>query len=249
MFWRNSKAIKISKEDQEFVDENFSSISSLFGLTVFTCYPQVLPTKDFFNWDFKGKDEDAKYVFDQVSSYLNIDNSEILFGIYENPGKSFQVDGMIVSQDIGEDTSVGTYTEYDNGDTEILIEEDELKNPVSLIATIVHELMHFKLRKEVSFQEIDEFLTDIMTIAFGFGIFTANSSISKMNTWGNNEGAGWEITNAKGYIHYTINAYALARYSKLCCDIEIPSWSNYLDKEIKKEFIKCWRYLDETEKE
>jgi len=57
-----------------------------------------------------------------------------------------------------------------------------LKDPINLIATLVHELSHIILLGEGGLEENDEELTDLNTIAMGFGIFTANSTF-KFEYW------------------------------------------------------------------
>ena len=63
----------------------------------------------------------------------------------------------------------GTYENTEDR-TIISIETGQLKNPISLIATISHELAHHILLGENRIEENDELLL-LTAITYGFGIF------------------------------------------------------------------------------
>lgn len=98
----------------------------------------------------------------------------------------------------GEELSTGRYIEDDDGYIEILVEEKQLENPLSLIATLAHEMAHYKLLGEGRTGENDEVLTELTVLIFGLGIFNANTSIVRMNTWSGNLYAGWQIQGGSG---------------------------------------------------
>ena len=72
------------------------------------------------------------------------------------------------------ESASGTYENTEDR-TIISIETGQLKNPISLIATISHELAHHILLGENRIEENDELLTDLTAITYGFGIFIGNS--------------------------------------------------------------------------
>lgn len=132
----------------------------------------------------------------------------------------------------------GTYEQTEN-ETIISIERGQLKNTISLIATISHELSHQILLGENRIEENDEFLTDFTAIAYGFGVFIGNSrfNFSSFNT---NGGFGWQ-SSSQGYLPEQIIAYSMAWLSNE--RNEKTDYSQYLNKSMKKYFDKSIEYL------
>jgi hypothetical protein len=128
------------------------------------------------------------------------------------------------------------------GKYKISINEISLKNAERLITTITHELAHVKLMNLKEFANADEHLTDLSTVFFGFGIFTANSSF---NFFQNNNRWGYSRV---GYLNQDEWAYSLALLA-FSREEDKPEWSLYLNKTIKKEFNRCLKYLLENEDE
>src|SRR5262249_20795736 len=73
----------------------------------------------------------------------------------------------------------------------VLLDGSTLDDPVTLVATAAHELAHLVLGGFGAGEEEDhEELTDLATVALGFGVFTANSRVRSraghsvgMETW------------------------------------------------------------------
>ncbi|WP_299892483.1 hypothetical protein [uncultured Lacinutrix sp.] len=138
------------------------------------------------------------------------------------------------------ESASGTYQQTEN-ETIISIERGQLKNPISLIATISHELSHQILLGENRIEENDEFLTDFTAIAYGFGIFIGNSRFQFTS-----QGFGWQ-SSSQGYLPEQIIAYAMAWLSKE--RNEEIDFSQYLNKSMKKYFEQSFEYLTEQKTE
>ena len=177
---------------------------------------------------------------------MQIDSSNILLDFYNERGQVDFGEGLMSNFEENTEHTAGKYIQYDNNEVDILIEESQLKNPVSLIATIAHELAHYKLLFEKREDENNEFLTDILTIIYGLGVFGANTSVIKMHSWQNGGGSTWKIQGAAGYLHFRVWGYALAYYSFLIEDFE-TDWSEYLEKDVLDAFNKGVEYLKAKE--
>jgi hypothetical protein len=90
------------------------------------------------------------------------------------------------------DSSTGKYIDKGLGHKEIWIELEQLQDMGSLIATMSHELAHYKLLDEYRMDEKDELLTDLTAVAVGLGIFKGNSYV-KFSQWTGNTNHGWRI--------------------------------------------------------
>ena len=127
----------------------------------------------------------------------------------------------------------------------ISIETQQLKDPISLIATISHELSHQILLGENRIEENDEFLTDLTAITYGFGIFIGNSRF-KFSQFSTNGGFGWQSSN-QGYLPEQIIAYSMAWLSKE--RNEKTDYSKFMKQSVKKYFEQSFEYLEKEETE
>src|SRR5262249_34662641 len=134
-----------------------------------------------------------------------------------------------------------------DGRMTVMIEEGELENPTSLVATIAHELGHVHLigHGRLSGDEPDqEPLTDLLTVFHGLGIFTANASVQEEN-WLHLNSEGWRLRK-HGYLSQREIGYGLA----LCAwlrDEERPPWASHLCLDVRSCVKEGLRYLRKGE--
>jgi hypothetical protein len=115
-----------------------------------------------------------------------------------------------------------------------------LQFPDNLIATLVHELAHVKLMGHAKMDYVDEYLTDLTTVFFGFGIFSANTAFQFRKS---NQGWSWSDL---GYLKIDEWAYALALLAYLRKENK-PVWAQYLNPTVKKLFEKSAQFISENE--
>ena len=240
MFWKKKPKCPITKEDKDFVEHAFTWILESFGNDILK-EKIILPKWESFGFKFSGQRNDSFLILDNLCKKMNIDSSNILLDFYSERVQVDFGEGLISKYAKNTVLSAGKYIQYDNDD--ILIEENQLKDPVSLIATIAHELAHYKLLYEKRVDKNNEFITDIITIIYGLGIFGANTSVVKMQTWLQGGSSGWKIKGGSGYLHFKVWGYALAYYSFLRKDTK-AEWSAYLEKDVLSAFEKSVRYLN-----
>jgi hypothetical protein len=125
----------------------------------------------------------------------------------------------------------------------LAVRRRQLRHPVALAATLAHELAHARLLGE---QRIDparsdgEQLTDLTTIFFGTGIFTANAAFDFSQTR-----SGWQSSHL-GYLGETLSGYALAYFAYLRSELE-PDWAAALDANPRAYMRQGLRYLSQTQ--
>ena len=125
----------------------------------------------------------------------------------------------------------------------IAINISQFKNPTKLVATIAHELGHVILLGggKISRDDKDhEYLTDLITVFFGLGIFTANSAF-QFSQWQDHSHQGWSASRL-GYMSEETFAYSLAGYAWIRGEIN-PKWSNYLAMNVGHYFKQSMKYL------
>lgn len=142
--------------------------------------------------------------------------------------------------------AVGTYQNR-RGKQIISLETTDAANPTNLIATIAHELGHAKLLGENRLDadsEDHEPLTDLTTVFFGMGIFTANSAFV-FQQWTDTFSQGWQATT-HGYLSEEMFGYALALFAFMRGE-DKPEWTTYLETNVLSYCKSSLKYLLKTE--
>ncbi|EDP70751.1 hypothetical protein FBALC1_08328 [Flavobacteriales bacterium ALC-1] len=242
MFWNKKKKLPITTEDKIWVDEDLNWLKTEFGKEHFMEIRTVTPTKDFYERTFDGTEKDAEFILERTMELMNIQNVDIKLDFFSDSPIEM-ADGTILTSPADLNGSwksaSGTYEQTENG-TIISIETGQLKNPISLIATISHELAHQILLGENRIEENDEFLTDFTAITYGFGIFIGNSRFQFSS-----QGFGWQ-SSSQGYLPEQIIAYSMAWLSKE--RNEKTEYSQFLNKSMKKYFNQSLKWLTQNEK-
>ncbi len=239
MFWKNKQKCPIIEEDKEWIEYQLNWIN--LNVVMLVEQQTILPTKKFFNWNFKGGEEDAEFVLRKVGEYCNVNVDNINLEFYSE--ESIELDrGTFTQQEEGTGTA-GLYVQ--EGDQfSILIEVRQLKRPNSLISTIVHELCHYVLIGQKDFLlegEENEWLTDVLAIAYGFGIFIGNTKF-EFSQWQSGDGwGGWQYS-IQGYLPQQITAYVMAEI-EIRRTQSLPKWVNLLKGNFQKDFEKSMNYL------
>jgi hypothetical protein len=241
MFWNKKKKLPITIDDKEWIENSLLFLRRNFGTAHFDNLKTITPTKNYYNINFKGNEEDAEFILKRTMEIMSIEDSKINL-IFFSDQPIEMLDGTIVSTPADIDGSwmstAGIYEEK-NDEKTIYIERSQLKNTISLIATISHELSHLILLGENRIEENDEYLTDLTAIAYGFGIFIGNSKFQH-TTFQNSGNFGWQMTS-QGYLPEQIIAYSMVWLSKF--RNETTEYKQYLNKSMTKYFIQSEEYL------
>lgn len=241
MFWNKKPKLPITSDDKNWVDESFLLLQEILGKEHFNGLITITPTKNFYNWTFKGNEEDAEFILERTKEIMMINDATIKLKYFSDQPIEMS-DGTILSTpaDINGNwkSASGIYKELEN-EKIIYIEKSQLKNTISLIATMAHELSHYILLGENRIEENDEYLTDLTAIAYGFGIFLGNSRFQH-SKYQNTNFSGWEMSS-QGYLPEQIIGYAMAwlSYNRN----ENTDYKKFLNKDLEKFFNKSFNYL------
>lgn len=245
MFWNKKNKLPITKDDKIWIDECLNWLKTEFGEKHFLSLKTITPTKNFYERKFDGTKKDAEFILKKTMKYMCIQNLDINLE-YFSEGVVTMDDGSLLTTpgDLNGNwkSAAGTYEKNENGVT-ITLEIQQLKNPITLIATIAHELSHQILLGENRIIENDEYLTDLTAILYGFGIFIGNSRFS-FSQFSSTEGFGWQ-TNNQGYLPEQIIAYTMAWLSLE--RNENIDYTKHLKKSLKKYFMQSYKYLKSIE--
>ena len=220
--------LPITSEQKEWIEESLLWLLNQFGKDYFLSRRTILPEPSFFPDKYKPTEESVEKVVYRVCDYMDVNPATIEIGFRGHPGG----DGSIRTR-----RHVGLY--FHPTDTNprpgIAVHESILRNPVKLVATIAHELGHVILLGggRISRDNKDhEYLTDLITVFLGLGIFTANAAFQYHQ----------RKASRLGYLNEEMFAYALAGCAWMRNEPK-PAWSKYLAMNVGAHFKTCHKYL------
>lgn len=235
----------LNDDERLWVEHNLHWLHHEFG-DVILQKPVVLPTDEFFPDAYEPTLNGAAALLQRVCSYMCLDPAIISLEIHRGGRKEFQelMDILPSYQGKGHATAAGIYKGTSNTGKEIVsLEEEQLEDPAALIATLAHELGHVILLggERVNPDDEDhEPLTDLLTVFFGLGIFSANSAF-QFNQWESGHKIGWQ-TNNLGYLTEQAFGYALGCFAYMRHEYK-PEWLQYLDANLRSDVKATIKYL------
>ncbi|TMM29951.1 hypothetical protein FDT66_08770 [Polaribacter aestuariivivens] len=241
MFWKKKNKSPITIEDEEWLNSDLGWLKDVLSEPHFLEIKTVTPTKEFYNIEFTGIEKDAQFVLNRTKELMCVKNDKIKLEFFDDSPVQMD-DGSILTTpaDINGswESAAGLYEKKENNTT-IYIERQQLKNPISLIATVAHELSHVILLGKKIIEENDEYLTDLMAITYGFGIFLGNSRFS-FSQFSKGAMLGWQ-SSSQGYLPEQIIAFSMAWLS--IKRNENTDYKQFLNKTMLKYFNQSYKYL------
>lgn len=242
MAWFTPKC-PVDPDEKEWVEECFIWLLQEFGAETLRELKTVLPTWEFFPDDFSADVPSLRKTLRRVCSFMNVNVEDVELRIFtDDGGISPHPLTPVNNNEFG---ACGLYRFY-RGKHYISIETGLLGAPEKLIATLAHELCHARLIGEDRIdpdRQDQEFLTDLATIFFGFGVFTANTLFS-FEQWTNSSFQGWQASRA-GYLSEETAGYAIGLFAYIRGETN-SVWKPFL-KGSAKHFVKqTLNYLEKT---
>lgn len=204
----------------------------------------VLPTDDYFPGVYRGTRADVQAVLARLCAHMGVDPGRVDLEhdeVDDNPELSAFVP---INK---EWTGAAGHHRVRDGRSVIGIRDDQATRPMALVATIAHELGHVLLLGDgrISAQRQDhEPLTDLLTIHFGLGIFSANAAFERTHEV---RGAyGYTSTSRLGYLTEPMYGYGLARYAWLRGETD-PEWARYIDSNPRTYLKRGLRWLAQAD--
>ena len=235
--------LPVTSEQKEWIEESLLWLLNQFGKDYFLSRPMILPEPSFFPDKYKSDEASVDKVVTRVCGYMDVDPETIEIHFFSDG------EDLAAKHHTGTPQSkagaAGLY--YHPTDKRpraaIAINDSNLKNPISLVATIAHELGHVILLGggRISRDNKDhEYLTDLITVFLGLGIFSANAAF-QFHQWTGHSHQGWRASRA-GYLSEEMFAYALAGCAWMRNESK-PAWSKYLAMNVGAHFKTCHKYL------
>lgn len=230
--------IPLKTEDMNWIEGSMNWLLKEFKIDPRHCV-MVTPSGNSIPVDFDYSERSAREAVAFIAHKMRINKGAIELEFYSQAVREVGSNIFTASYD-GESNAAGLYLgKNDKGKYNVALERSQLNNPVKMIATLSHELAHIKLLGEGRLPVNDEYLTDLVTLVFGFGIFSANSAFQF-----NQETDRWSYSR-QGYLSEQMYGYALSYFAYLRNESS-PEWAEYLSPTIKEDFERGLLYLRNT---
>lgn len=155
----------------------------------------IVTMDDYADWDYMADLEDAEFVFSRTREIMDIDpqsNISLYFMQSELAEGQYHID----------------FDQHYIG-----IEIRMLWQPLWLVDVMAHELSHYRLvGQRQDAPEFDELLTDLLVVAYGFGLLKGNESFISQQSGGiqgSRSYLQWQV-GRRGYLPREMIAFALA---------------------------------------
>ena len=236
-----SRKWPVDRQTKTWIDERMFWLSEAFGTDRLRNARVVLPTPEFFPDAYGGQSAVVDPMLCRVCEFMGVDRSRIALQFFSEdngalPEMLFSTNGKSVA---------GLYCE-ENGQTSVWIETTTLRDPLTVVSTLAHELGHVLLlgdRRITSDAEDHEPLTDLLTVFLGLGVINANAVVRETS-----EDRGlsyaWSVSRL-GYMSMPMFGYALALFA-WCRNESKPPWASELRADVRQPFRQSLKSLEAT---
>jgi hypothetical protein len=177
--------------------------------------PLVVATRAFFPPTEATGHERALHVFDCVKTHAGMAGWPCNF-IAQPDGPKAQVGEFAILNFTAGKAPLGTFA-VDGDMPTITYDSASINQPAVLVATLIHELAHYRLmpvrNRLPGGEDMHELATDLMTAFLGFGLFGANQAFT-FSQHGDSISKGWQWSR-RGYLRERDWAFALAVFLEL----------------------------------
>ena len=237
----------ISPEAQQWVEDSFTWFIGQFGREFLRSLPVIQPTEEFFPEDFHSTDASIHATLTRVCGFMHVSPTRVTLEIFDDEQEDLKTALRITLPDWEDSTSGAAGTYREEPETEqflITVKRGKSADPVTLIATIAHELAHVLLLGEgrLDHDAPDmEPLTDLATVFLGLGIFNANSA-TRFQQHDDGTKQGWSFQRL-GYLSEPMFAYALAVFAWERGE-KNPAWAKHLRLNVGTYFRQSLKVLE-----
>lgn len=229
----------VDAETKDWIEDSFNWLTEELSAETLLANTVALPTPDFFPDPLTGKPGDVRKILVRVCGYMDIDPKEVEIGLYskamqEQAGRAANTD-QIGHPQYNYKKVKGKYS--------LRLEAKQSMKAETLIAAIAHELGHIILIGENRLERSradHEPMTDLLTVFYGFGVFSANNAFSLAEGRNAVYEAGPHFRNE--YMTEEMYGYALALFAHARGE-DKPKWSKYIDTNVKHYFKQAQKYL------
>lgn len=246
MFGFRSK-LPVTEEERSWVDKGFVRLKGMLGEKRMRDCVVVEPTDEFFPDPWDKSSAGLENIFCRVCEYMQVergrvdleiipDSSELMEDLPEFHFRSNDPAGLHFGETADERALIG-------------VRQSLLKDPLTVVATVAHELGHVILLDDGHLsREVEDMepMTDLVTVYLGLGIFSANASC-RFTKFRDERREGWSFSR-HGYLPEEAYGYALAVFAKERGETG-PSWAAHLSTNVQTYFRRSVAWLENSSRQ
>lgn len=228
----------VGPAEKAWIEDRMHWLALEFGVERLRKARVILPTDAFFPDAYDGGPEGVHRMFRRVCGFIGVDPEPIHLEFFTQRTYLRDAQGL-------QSGAAGTYQD-EGGRTTIRLNADKVSDPMTVVATLAHELGHVVLlgQGRISRDAQDhEPLTDLITVFLGLGVFTANSCV-RVRSERHAHGYNWSMSRL-GYLSEEMVAYALALFAWIRGERN-PAWLKHLTVNPRTYCQRGLRYLLKT---
>jgi hypothetical protein len=230
VFGLSKPKLPITPERQHWVDNSFLRLAAPLGARRLLQATVVLPTPKHFPDPYDRSEVALQRMFHRVATQMQVNPADIEVTLFASGD---DITRNLVPFYSGRTSGAAGLYHHNSADgPHISINENQLKDPMTLVAVLAHELGHIILLRPGLVDRDDpdmEPLNDLLTVFLGFGIFTANSAF-RFEQHSDSTSQGWSARRL-GYLSEEQFGYALARFAFERGEGR-PAWTSFLSTNI-----------------
>jgi len=242
--------LPVSEEDRLWVNAGFERLGRLLGRQRMIESKVVEPTAEDFPDPYNKSADAIEKLFARVCAYMQVDRSAVEFEVFQDETEELREIMPYWRGGAGKQAA-GLYLHaHERGSQDdprgkmvVAIRSTMVKDPMSLVATVAHELGHVILLGGglMTHNTSDhEPMTDLLTVFLGLGIFTANSA-ARFKQFQNERQIGWKMQRL-GYLPENVFGYALAKFASERNEHK-AHWARHLSPNVRADFNNSARWL------
>jgi hypothetical protein len=234
--------LPVSEEERLWVDEGFRRLSRMLGSSRMLNAKVVLPTDEHFPDPYSPTEAGLEALFRRVCAFMSVPRAQVELAVI--PDSSELVE-MLPAYSYKPEGPAGLHygKRWEGEHPLVAIRQSLLKDPLSAVATLAHELGHVILlgggHLDRNTDDMEP-MTDLVTVYLGMGIFTANAA-RRFQQFQDDRKQGWSMSRL-GHLSEPVYAYALARFAKDRGE-EKPAWTPHLSTNLKAWFRQSATWL------
>ncbi len=224
----------LETREKAWVETRFRWFIDQLGIERLREATVILPTTEFFPEPADGTENGVRRLMDRLCDYMDVRAADLKLEICD---------------EVQMGSAVGQYerhTETESGKRTIRVRDTELSDTESLVATLAHELSHEILLHGgyIDEEHTDhEWITDLLPVFLGVGIFAANSTVRETNE--TSSGWSWWSIRRRGYLEARLFGYGFAMFAWLRGETK-PDWLSYVRLDAASVCRSGLKYLART---
>jgi len=237
----------VTEENRIWIETSFNFLLNTFDKQKIKEREILIPHHSHFPIRYNGSDQTAIDTLAIVAKQMEVNPDDIHLDFYsEGPseistGASLGAGRVFLNSTKDDKRSAGLYLgKQEDGKYHILLERGKILEPENMVATLAHEIAHIKLLGEGNLTDNDEKLTDLTTIIFGLGVFSANSAFQSYSGF---DFTGWQKL---GYLTQMEWGYGLALLAYIRKE-KSPDWIKHLTLNVKSDFKLGMSFIENNE--